>query len=87
MDLYILKLSGVDMAYPKGASYSTIYCAHASTNQGTLRLQQPQGCGDTPVFPSNFSLSLMTLELNMWGKKHAHRLLRVLQEYYEISED
>ena len=68
MDGYILKLSGGAIAYSKVSRYPKIYCAHASTNQGTWRLKQPQGCGDTPGVPSNFDLSLMTLELNMLGR-------------------
>ena len=50
----ILKFSGGAMAYPKVVSHPTIECAHASTNHGTLRLQQPQGYGNTPGVPSNF---------------------------------
>ena len=56
------------MAYPRVESYPTIYCAHASTRQAILKLPQPQDYGNTPGFQSNFSLLLMILEFNMWGR-------------------
>ena len=68
MDGYILKLSEVAMAYPKVESWPTIYCACDSTRQDILKLKKNQGYVNTPSFLSNFALSLMTLELNMWVK-------------------
>ena len=62
---YILKLSEVAMAYPKVKFWPTIYLARDSTRQAILKLQQPQGYGNTPGVPCNFDSLLMTLGLNM----------------------
>ena len=67
MDGCILKLSEGAMTYPKVEEYPTIICSHASTSKVILKLKQPQGYGNTPGVPSNFSLLVMTFELNGWG--------------------
>ena len=68
MDGYILKFSEGTMDYPRVESYPTTYCAHTSTRQVILKLQQPQDNGNTPGVQSNFALSLMIWNWICGGK-------------------
>ena len=56
------------MAYLKVEIWTTIYFTHNSTRQAVFKLQQTQGYGNTPVFPYNSTLLLITFVFNMWVK-------------------